>query len=265
MLRFTSLGSGSSGNATLVEAHATDGARATRVLVDCGLGPRRLAGALAQRGVAVADLDAIFLTHEHSDHLGGVLALQRRYGMPVWASAGTWLRATARMTPSPACQIARDGEDIVVGSLRLQPFAVPHDAAEPLQLTLSDGRCRLGILTDIGEPTTDVVRSLQGCDALLLECNHDAALLDAGAYPQWLKRRIAGNRGHLANHQSAALLDACRHDGLRHVVAAHLSQQNNRPELALSALQRALGATATATTAITVADAVSGCSWIDID
>jgi phosphoribosyl 1,2-cyclic phosphodiesterase len=262
VLRFTSLGSGSSGNATLIEAAPRDGARASRVLVDCGLAPRQLATRLAARGLLVTDIDAVFVTHEHSDHVGGVLALQRRHGLPVWASAGTWARATAKADPPPTCHVACSGQAIVVGALTLLPFEVPHDAAEPLQLTLSDGRHRIGILTDIGEPTPAVAAALQGCDALLLETNHDPALLAAGSYPAWLKRRIAGNRGHLANSQSAALLDTCRHDGLRHVVAAHLSRQNNSPALASAALCSALGA---AGTRITVADATEGCGWIEID
>lgn len=262
MLRFTSLGSGSSGNATLIEAQTADGARPTRLLVDCGLPLRQLAARLAARGLLVSDLDALFVTHEHSDHVGGVLAVQRRHGVRVWASEGTWARATARLEDKPAAHIARDGEAIVVGDLVLQPFAVPHDAAEPLQLTCSDGRKRLGILTDIGEPTADIVRALQDCDALLLECNHDPDMLASGTYPVWLKRRIAGTRGHLANHQSAALLDACRHGDLQHVLAAHLSQQNNRPALAVAALRGALGSASA--TQITVADAAAGCAWIDI-
>jgi len=261
VLRFTSLGSGSSGNATLIEAQPRDGARATRLLVDCGLPPRQLAARLAARGLLVADIDAVFVTHEHSDHVGGVLALQRRHGTPVWASAGTWAQATAKAADAPTCLVARDGEAIVIGALTLQPFAVPHDAAEPLQLTCSDGRHRVGVLTDLGEPTDAVVRALQGCDALLLETNHDTDLLAAGGYPVWLKRRIAGPRGHLANSQSATLLDACRHDGLRHVVGAHLSRQNNRPELALAALGSALGANCTL---LSVADAVAGCPWVAV-
>jgi phosphoribosyl 1,2-cyclic phosphodiesterase len=259
VLRFTSLGSGSSGNATVVEARSHDGLRPTRLLVDCGLPPSQLATRLATRGLSVADIDAIFVTHEHSDHVGGVLAWQRRHATAVWASAGTWARASATVDPAPKCHIARDGEAIVVGSLTIRPFAVPHDAAEPLQLTCSDGRHRIGILTDIGEPTEAVIRALQGCDALLLETNHDPAMLAASAYPTWLKRRIAGQHGHLANTQSATLLDACRHSGLRHVVAAHLSRQNNRPEIALAALGAALG---TAQTQLSVADAASGCPWV---
>ena len=263
MLRFTSLGSGSSGNATLIEAIATgEGARATRVLIDCGLPLRHLATRLAARGLLATDIDAVFVTHEHSDHVSGVLALQRRHGTPVWASAGTWAQVAAKAEDAPECLVARDGEAIVIGDLTVQPFAVPHDAAEPLQLTCSDGQQRIGILTDIGEPTDAVVQALQGCDALLLETNHDAALLAAGNYPPWLKRRVAGPRGHLANTQSATLLDACRHAGLRQVVAAHLSQRNNRPELALAALRGALGS---ATTQLTVADAAQGCGWIEIE
>jgi phosphoribosyl 1,2-cyclic phosphodiesterase len=262
VLRFTSLGSGSSGNSTLVENRPLDGARPTRVLIDCGLPLRQLTARLAARGLLVTDIDALFVTHEHSDHVGGVFAVQRRHGLPVWASEGTWAKATARLEDKPPARVARDGETIVVGGLTLQPFAVPHDAAEPLQLTCSNGRQQLGILTDIGEPTTAVGQALQGCDALLLECNHDADLLAGGTYPVWLKRRIAGVRGHLANHQSAALLDACRHDGLQHVVAAHLSQHNNRPELAVAALRGALGAGSA--TQIGVADATAGCAWIEI-
>ena len=262
MLRFTSLGSGSSGNATLIESLPVPGARPTRLLVDCGLPPRQLAARLARRGLLVTDIDAVFVTHEHSDHVGGVLALQRRYGVEVWASAGTWSRATAKLDDAPACRVASGGEDIVIGNLTLHPFVVPHDAAEPLQLTCSDGRHRIGILTDLGEPTAAVAQALQGCDALLLECNHDPGLLAASAYPAWLKRRIGGARGHLANGQSAALLDACRHRGLRHVVAAHLSRQNNRPELAQAALRGALG---TAPAQLCVADAAEGCAWIELN
>jgi len=263
MLRFTSLASGSSGNATLVEARSSADEAPTRILIDCGLAPRRLAAALATRGLAPGELDAVFVTHEHSDHVGGVLALQRRHGVAVWASEGTWAAATARATHDAPAQVAHDGQAFTIGALTLHPFAVPHDAAEPLQLVCSAGDQRLGILTDIGEPTDAVARALQGCDALLLECNHDRQMLDDGPYPAWLKRRIGGRRGHLANEQSAALLDVCRHDGLRHVVAAHLSRHNNRPELALAALDGCL-ASGWWRPALHVADGDIGCGWIEL-
>jgi phosphoribosyl 1,2-cyclic phosphodiesterase len=266
VLRFSSLASGSSGNATLVEAWPAPGERPTRLLVDCGLTLRHLAQALAERGCSPTDLDAVFVTHEHSDHVGGVLALQRRHGLAVWASAGTWTAATQRSESVAEAAVACDGRPITIGALTLRPFAVPHDAAEPLQLVCSDGRHQLGIVTDLGQPTDAVALALQGCDALLLECNHDRAMLDSGPYPAWLKRRIGGHRGHLANHQSAALLDACRHDGLRHVVAAHLSRHNNTPDLALDALSQALGRTPLfGTPTLHVADGSLGCGWITLD
>jgi phosphoribosyl 1,2-cyclic phosphodiesterase len=260
VLRFTSLASGSTGNATLIEARTAPDAAPTCVLVDCGLGPRRLAGALAARGVAVEALAAIFVTHEHSDHMAGVAAVQRRHGVAVWASAGT--RAAAWAANEVRAEVACHGEALTIGALTLRPFEVPHDAAEPLQLVVSDGVRRLGIVTDLGEPTDTVADALAGCDALLLECNHDRDLLERGHYPVWLKRRVGGARGHLANAQAADLLDRCRHAGLRHVVAAHLSRHNNRPELAVAALAGALGS---ANTTLHVADADRGCGWLSLD
>ncbi len=265
MLRFCSLGSGSSGNATLVEGLSADGGRPTRLLIDCGLGPRQLAARLALRGLAPTDLDAVFVTHEHSDHTAGVLALQRRFGVAVWASAGTWEHVRARAPEPPACHIARPGVAIHVGGLCLRPFSVPHDASEPLQLVVGDGRHCVGILTDIGEPTDAVAQALQACDALLLETNHDPDLLAASAYPPWLQRRIAGPRGHLANRQAADLLDRCRHNALRHVIAAHLSVRNNRPDLALAALAGALSPGVVGGTRLRVADADAGCDWVAMD
>jgi phosphoribosyl 1,2-cyclic phosphodiesterase len=267
VLRFSSLASGSSGNATLVEAWRDPAERPTRLLVDCGLGPRRLAAALARRGCTPAAIDAVFVTHEHSDHVGGVTALLRRHGTPVWASAGTWAALGERCGEALAAPTAAaHGVPLQIGALTLHPFAVPHDSAEPLQLVCSDGRARLGIVTDLGHPDETVSAALQGCDALLLECNHDAAMLADGPYPAWLKRRIGGARGHLANAQAAALLDACRHDALRHVVAAHLSRHNNRPELALAALRGALASgPALGEPELQVADGEAGCGWITLN
>ncbi|MFT4192291.1 MAG: MBL fold metallo-hydrolase, partial [Comamonas sp.] len=245
MLRFKNLASGSSGNATVVEASdAHDAcARPTRLLVDCGLGIRALQARLGEAGLALADIDAVFLTHEHSDHLGCIDKLvAQRPGLPVWASQGT--RAGAGHSAlgddlGGVWREARDAEAIVIGALRLMPFAVPHDAQEPLQLTCSDGLRTLGIATDLGRPTPHVMHHLSGCDALIIECNHDPQLLAASRYPVFLQRRIAGDRGHLANAVAARMVEDLLHDRLHLLVAAHLSRENNRPELARAQLERA--------------------------
>lgn len=260
MLRFCNLGSGSSGNATLVEAG--DGPHTTRLLIDCGLSLRELGRRLALRGCTPADLSAVFVTHEHGDHVGCVHTLMRRHRVPVWMSVGTWQAVAREHTPPPGLQVARDGEPIELdGRLVLRPYAVPHDAREPLQLTIEDGRHRLGVLTDIGSETTGVVQALQRCTALLLECNHDAQMLADGPYPLSLKRRIAGPRGHLSNAAAAAILTRCHHAGLRHVVAAHLSERNNRPALAAGTLAQVLG---TRADDVVVADPLHGSPWLDL-
>jgi phosphoribosyl 1,2-cyclic phosphodiesterase len=263
LLRFCSLASGSGGNATLVEARSSADAPPTRVLVDCGLTLRRLTAALARRGCTPDDLDALFVTHEHSDHVAGAFALQRRHGTALWMSRGTLQACAPDDDAAARVHIARHDTPIALGALTLQPFAVPHDAAEPLQLVCSTACARVGVITDLGEPDDGVARALQGCDALLLECNHDRAMLQDGPYPSWLKRRIGGARGHLENDQSSALLAAVRHGGLRHVLAAHLSRQNNAPALALAALARALP-TAGRMPALHVADPDHGSAWFEL-
>jgi len=258
MMRFCSLGSGSSGNGTLVEV-STSG-RTTRVLVDCGFSLRELASRLARLALTPDDLDAVFVTHEHGDHVGCAARLATRHGVPLWTSRGTWRAIGEPALPTPP-NFARDGEAIVVGDLQLAPFTVPHDAAEPLQLTFTDGASRLGILTDVGASTPHLLAQLQRCDALLLEFNHCSERLAASNYPYPLKRRIAGPLGHLSNDAAAEILAACLHDGLRHVAAAHLSEQNNTPELARAALARATGGGADD---FIVADAASGFGWLDL-
>lgn len=257
MLRFCSLGSGSSGNATLVEARS--GTTVTRLLIDCGLSLRELDARLALLGLAAGDLDAVFVTHEHSDHVGAAAALARRHRLPVWASQGTWL--ACREDLGPHWHPARDGEAIALGDLHLLPYTVPHDAREPLQLVCGDGRARLGVLTDAGTHTPHLLQQLAGCEALILECNHDPELLRRSRYPAFLKTRIAGPHGHLSNETAHEILRSCRHGRLRHVVAAHLSEENNRPALAAAALAAALGAEPDD---IVVADASRGFGWLEV-
>lgn len=234
MIRFASLGSGSAGNALLVESGAM------RVLIDCGFGLREITARLGRLGLAPTDLCGLLVTHEHADHAGGVYRLARRHGLPVWLTYGT-LQAGAAHAAGVDLRLIDGHRPFALGELEIEPYTVPHDAREPVQYVLSDGACRLGVLTDAGEITAHIRRVLDGCQGLVLECNHDARLLAESRYPASLKRRIAGPRGHLENGAAAGLLAEIDTSGLQHVVAAHLSGENNRPELAVQALASALG------------------------
>lgn len=258
MMRFRSLGSGSTGNATLIEARG--GITVTRVLVDCGFSLRELDRRLARAGLHAGDIDAVFITHEHSDHVGCALPLARKHRTPIFTSRGTWRAMGAPQAPGPL-HFARDLEPIAIGDIELTPYAVPHDAHEPLQLRATDGAARLGVLTDVGSITPHLLAQLAACDGLLLECNHDRAMLQRSRYPAFLKARIAGDLGHLANDTAAQILSACMHSGLRHLVAAHLSQENNRPDLARAALAEAIGGKAHD---VVVADPALGSEWLDL-
>lgn len=239
MLRFRSLASGSSGNATLVEAF--DGLHRTRVLIDCGLGLRQLSAALAADSLAPSDLSGIFITHEHGDHIGCAATLLARFGVPLWTSAGTAHAISANRSSGAPLHTVRDGDAFAIGGIQLQPFTVPHDAREPLQLRCTDGDRALGMMTDVGHVTAHALASLAGVHALVLESNHDVELLARSSYPDFLKRRVGGPHGHLSNAQAAEALHALRHDRLNTVVAAHLSERNNRPELVCRAFAAVLG------------------------
>lgn len=222
-MRFASLGSGSRGNGTLVQAGATT------LLVDCGFSVRETEQRLARRGLSAKDIDAILVTHEHSDHVGGVGALARRYNLSVWLTPGTLTAAGTALGELPSLSLFSSHEPFAVGDVAIEPVTVPHDAREPSQFVFGDGARRLGVLTDAGHVTAHMISMLDACDALMLEFNHDRALLLDGAYPQALKRRVGGRLGHLSNDEACGLLRRIDTRRLQHVVAAHLSEQNNTP------------------------------------
>lgn len=228
-MRFASLGSGSRGNATLLDAGGT------RLLIDCGYSLREFERRIAATGLRPADFDAILVTHEHGDHVRGVGALARRHGISVWATTGTWRAAKIGEIPDLHLFSAHGGS-FRIGSVRVKPFAVPHDAREPAQYVLEHCGRRLGLLTDSGSLTPHIVDNLQGVDALVLESNHDPDMLANGPYSQALQARVAGGLGHLSNAQAASLLGRLDHGRLHHLVAAHLSEKNNHPDLAKAAL-----------------------------
>lgn len=254
-MRFASLGSGSEGNGLVVEVGST------RVLIDCGFGVRDTVGRLARLGLAPEDLAAILVTHEHADHIGGVAALAARYDIPVWLTFGTLDMAGEYLEPVQRVY-GFDSQDVfAIADVEVRPFAVPHDAREPVQFVVGDGASRLGVLTDIGTTTPHVESSLSRCHAIVLECNHDESLLANGSYPYSLKQRIQGRWGHLCNEAAAALLRAIDTSVLKHVVAAHLSRENNTPMLARTALAGALGCEADW---IGIADQTMGFDWREL-
>nr|WP_301288380.1 MBL fold metallo-hydrolase [Natronospira proteinivora] len=232
-MRFAFLGSGSRGNALLVEAGSA------RILVDCGFSAREIARRMAVLDRDPAQLDAILLTHEHADHASGVGRLARKHGLPVFATHGTRLAVDDEADVD--WRLISAHGDFELGGLGIQPVAVPHDAREPVQFVFQHGHARMGLLTDLGHITPHVLRSYAGCQMMVLEANHDPGMLAAGPYPSSLKQRVGGPFGHLSNGQSGAFLEAGDTAELERLVAAHISEKNNAFELARQTLAGPLG------------------------
>lgn len=257
-MKFASLGSGSEGNALLISA--TSGTTRTTVMLDCGFAIRETERRLSRLDMTAADIAGIVVTHEHQDHVGGVFKFARRHRIPVWLTYGTF-QAVAKDCDDVEIRFCRDGEAFAIRDLELTPYTVPHDAREPVQYVAGNGSLRLGVLTDAGQPTPHLIRALSGCNALMLECNHDRNMLANSAYPASLKRRIGGAYGHLSNDAAAEILAAIDKSCLRTLIGAHLSQQNNTPELARKAL---CGVVGEAGPRIEIACQEEGFGWIEI-
>ena len=254
-MRFACLGSGSEGNAVVVEAGRS------RVLLDCGFSIKETVFRLARLGLTPADLSGIVITHEHSDHIGGVFRFANKFNLPVWLTHGS-LTYLSNLDQSLLDARVIDSHDaFAVGDLYIEPFPVPHDAREPIQFVFSDGQHRLGVLTDTGMITPHIEQMLSGCNALVLECNHDASMLANGPYPTSLKQRVGGRFGHLDNNAAADLLRSIDTQQLTHLIAAHLSHKNNLPELARAALATVLNC---AEDWIGIADQSLGFEWRSI-
>ena len=249
-MHFASLGSGSKGNATLVRKNATC------LLVDNGFSVKETELRLARLGVEAEQLTAILVTHEHGDHIRGVGPLARKYGIPVWTTRGT--ASHVGLGELPVLHYIDVHQPLGLGDIEVQPFPVPHDAREPCQFAFEDGAKRLGVLTDTGSTTAHIVDQLSGCDALMLECNHDVTMLANSAYPESLKTRVGGRFGHLSNDQAAELLAQLDTQHLQHLVAAHLSEQNNTSALVRNALSGVLNCE---TDWIVIAQQEAGLDW----
>ena len=255
MMRFASLGSGSEGNGLLVESAGT------RILADCGFGLADTVSRLARLGVAAESVDAILVTHEHDDHVGGVARFARKFKTPVWLTYGTLQASIASLTGVENVRVFDCAQKFSIDAIEVEPYTVPHDAREPSQFVFGDGSCRLGLLTDAGSQTPHMVSVLDNLDAIVLECNHDPEMLKNSSYPEKLKQRIGGRFGHLSNGAAAELLACLGRGRLRHVIAAHLSQKNNTPQLARDALA---GALACESDWVGVADQENGFDWREI-
>jgi phosphoribosyl 1,2-cyclic phosphodiesterase len=253
MIRFASLGSGSHGNAHVVSAGKTT------VLVDCGFSIKETEARLQRLGLEVSQLAAILVTHEHGDHIQGVDRIARKYRLPVWLTAGT--SRNGRISDSLDVQLFNAHEAFAIQDLEVEPFPVPHDAAEPAQFVFSDGQRRLGLLTDTGCTTPHIERTLQACDALMLEYNHDSEMLANGPYHYRLKQRVGGQLGHLSNQQADELLQSLLSDKLQHLVAMHLSEKNNHPDLVRQSISSCLGCRPDE---VLISDQGNGVSWLTI-
>jgi phosphoribosyl 1,2-cyclic phosphodiesterase len=252
-MRFASLGSGSKGNSTVVESDTAC------VMVDCGFGLRNACTRLERIGKSPEDLTAIIVTHEHSDHWKGIGALSAKYNIPVYLSAGS-LKAKEIQSGEALFNCIDSHKDFYVGDVCIKPVPVPHDAREPIQYILSNGKVQLGILTDLGHFTPHVVSSYSKCDALLLECNYDEDMLLDGPYPRFLKDRVSGMYGHLSNRQAADLLLALDLSRLKTLVIGHISAKNNDVSLIKAAIEPLCGEDIV----LSFADQESGSPWMEI-
>jgi phosphoribosyl 1,2-cyclic phosphodiesterase len=219
MLRLASVGSGSKGNATLV---ATD---ETTILIDCGFPVREMLARLPKLGVDISDIDAILVTHEHSDHIGGVAAVAKAAGAQVFATHGTV--ASGKLDAVRSLVRIDSDSSFAIGDIEVNAVTVPHDAREPVQYRFHSGLSCVGVLTDLGWVSPHVLSAYKGCDLLLLEFNHDLEMLRRGPYPAVLKRRVSGDFGHLNNEQATTMLTALGDLAPRVVIAGHISEQNN--------------------------------------
>jgi phosphoribosyl 1,2-cyclic phosphodiesterase len=228
MFRFCSLFSGSNGNSLFV----TDGK--TRILVDAGVSGIRIQNALTSIGENPASIDAVFVTHEHSDHSHSVGILSRRYNIPVYATKGTWrgMRGSIGNVNELNVMYVAPDKSIIIGNIEVHPFRIPHDATDPVGYSFKCENKKLTIATDIGHMNAELLENIRNSDLLMLESNHDLEMLENGPYPYILKRRIKSEHGHLCNSIAGETIAQLALEGVKKFIIGHLSGENNNPEIA---------------------------------
>lgn len=254
-MRIAYLGSGSRGNSAIIESGDT------RLMLDCGFSAKEAERRLERLSMTAADITAVLVTHEHSDHISGVGTFARKHSVPVWMTPGTLASGKAGVLPE--FNAVNCHQEFTIGEITISPIPVPHDAKEPCQYVFSNGEVKLGVLTDVGHITPHIREQYARCDALVLECNHDRQMLQQGSYPMALKRRVGGNYGHLNNDQAAELLNAVAHTSLQWVMAVHVSEKNNTGTLAQQALRSVLSLASP--TDVHLADQTDGTPWQEIE
>jgi phosphoribosyl 1,2-cyclic phosphodiesterase len=256
-VRFRVLGSGSSGNATLIECGSV------RILIDAGLGPRELAERLESAGVDPASLAAVFLSHEHQDHARGAASFSNKWGVRLCGSRGTYAAAGLGAEDIAGYDVLEPGTPRELGDLTVRGIPVPHDAAGPLAFVVEgDGRS-LAHATDFGHVNRGVADGFRECDAVLIESNYDPVMLRDGAYPWSVKERILGSRGHLSNEDVARYLFRDLGEACRMVLLAHISQNNNHPELVRMTAEAALRRRGRTEVRLELASA-DGTGWMEV-
>jgi len=233
-MRFCVLGSGSKGNATYLESGETS------ILIDAGMSGIELQRRLSSIGVELSAIDAILVTHEHNDHVQSVGVLSRRANIPVCANSATFSAASKTINKLYAYNEFETGTSFHFRNLEIHPFSISHDTEDPVGFRISDGSFSFGYCTDTGKVSRLMLHRLASCQGLVLESNHDIEMLQNGTYPPYLKQRIRSGQGHLDNVEAAAFLRELAHEKLQHVVLAHLSEENNHPEIAMHAAMKSL-------------------------
>ena len=237
-IKFATIASGSSGNSIFV------GNENTKILIDAGLSGKQVQEGLSDIGVSGNELDAIFVTHEHIDHVKGIGVLSRRFNLPVFATKGTWdnMPKSVGEIKDENKKIIFSDKDCVLKDFCIKPYAIPHDAKEPVGFSVLTEKFKMSIATDLGHVTESIMENIKDCDLLLLESNHDVDMLKNGEYPYPLKKRILGDKGHLSNETAGKLLAwvICQNSKLRNVFLGHLSKENNTPKTAYDTVNNIL-------------------------
>ncbi len=234
-MRFTSIASGSSGNVSYI------GTENTHILVDAGVTMKAINAGLASLSLSLADISAIFITHEHIDHIRALGTISRKYAIPMYGTLETLrevlLTKSLGLVDRELLHPILPDQKLTVGDLSVLPFSIDHDAANPCAYRIEDGKHRVAVATDLGHFDAYICEHLQQLDAMLVEANHDLRMLETGPYPLTLKRRILSDHGHLSNNNTGKMLNEILHDGIKHIFLGHLSKENNLPELALRTVQ----------------------------